>query len=193
MLLVPGVLRGQDDARRWNASLTGMAYLVPDEPSFLLFIGTADRARLHLEARYNYEDLYTASAFGGPTFEFGGKLHVVLTPMVGGAVGRSDGLAPAMEATVSWGPLELYSEAEYLFNLHDSADDFLYIWSELSGEVTPWLALGLAGQKTKVVREEVDIQRALLARVTHGPLSATTYLFNLDDSPFYVLSLSLYF
>ena len=191
--LAPGLVQGQQQSARWNASLLGMAYFVPDEPSFLVFMGTADRSRLHLEARYNYEDLYTASAFAGISLTFGSKLNVVLTPMAGGAVGRTDGLAPAMEATVTWGPLELYSEGEYLFDLHDSANDFFYVWSELTADVTPWLALGVAGQKTKVVREDVDVQRGLLATFTHRGLSATGYLFNLDDDPFYVLSLSLSF
>ena len=177
----------------WEFSASAYTYFLHDSRNFVQPTLAADRDWLHLEARYNYEDLYTASAFAGISLTFGSKLNVVLTPMAGGAVGRTDGLAPAMEATVTWGPLELYSEGEYLFDLHDSANDFFYVWSELTADVTPWLALGVAGQKTKVVREDVDVQRGLLATFTHRGLSATGYLFNLDDDPFYVLSLSLSF
>lgn len=193
VVVAPATLLGQDKPASWSGSLTGMLYLVPDEVSYLLWIAAADRGRLHVEARYNYENLKTASALVGANFGFGSTVEVTLTPMAGAAFGRTDGLLVGLEGSVAWGPLELYSEAEHLFDLNDSADNYLYVWTELSGAPTSWLTLGIAGQRTRIVRQEVEVQRAVFVRLTRGRVGISGYLFNLDEDPYYVLGVEVAF
>ncbi len=73
-----------DDAGRWELS-GGLYYADPpgseDRVTSILY---ADRGPLHLEARYNYEDLQTLSVFGGWTFasEEEGAPSAAVTPML---------------------------------------------------------------------------------------------------------------
>ena len=45
--------------RNWSASASVYQYLVPDDRDYAQPTVTFDREWLHLEARYNYEDLHT--------------------------------------------------------------------------------------------------------------------------------------
>src|SRR5580765_1112778 len=96
-----GNLFAQEDptdssAQKWSFSASGYYYFLPGENTANL-IGYADHQSLHLEARYNYEDMKTASAFGGWRFETGKNFQFAATPMVGFAVGNTDGFIPALE------------------------------------------------------------------------------------------------
>jgi hypothetical protein len=44
----------ESDAQKWSFSTTVMGYVVPDSRDYVQPTITADRAWLHLEARYNY-------------------------------------------------------------------------------------------------------------------------------------------
>ena len=92
---------------------------------------TFDRDWLHLEARYNYENLDTGSAWVGYNFSGGEKLAWEFTPMLGGVFGNTTGIAPGYKGSLSWWKLELYSEGEYVFDTGDSSESFFYTWSEL--------------------------------------------------------------
>src|SRR5689334_25357905 len=58
----------------WAFSGTVMGYLVHDERDYVQPTFTADHGWLHLEARYNYENLETGSAWVGCNFSGGSKL-----------------------------------------------------------------------------------------------------------------------
>ena len=55
----------ETDERPWSISATAYAYVVPDEPDFIIAIVPADVRLLHLEARYNYEAQRSGSVFIG--------------------------------------------------------------------------------------------------------------------------------
>src|SRR5215471_9427829 len=116
----------------WAFSGTVMGYLVHDERDYVQPTFTADHGWLHLEARYNYENLETGSAWVGYNLSGGSKLSWELTPMLGGVFGNTTGIAPGYSGTLSWWKLQLYSEGEYVVDTGDSSGDFFYNWSELS-------------------------------------------------------------
>ena len=89
--------------------------LPAEDDHFLLPIFRADRGPLHLEGRYQYEDRHTGSAWLGWTLEAGKKVHLEVVPMAGAVFGRTNGVAPGLELTLSWKSVELYSENEYVF------------------------------------------------------------------------------
>jgi len=177
----------------WSGSLAGYLYL-QEEDDFLLPVLAADRGSLHLEGRFQYEDLETGSLWVGRTFEAGTSLRIEVTPMAGLVFGRTDGMAPGLELTLSWRSLELYSESEYLFDFGSQEDNYFYAWSELSWEARPWLRLGLSVQRTRLYDSELEIERGLFAAVSRGPVELRVYGFNLDgDSPFAIAALSVEF
>ena len=78
----------------WSYSVSSLIYLLPDDGDFTQPTFTADRNWVHLEARYNYEDLKTGSAWVGYNFTAGKRLTLEITPMVGAVFGATTGIAP---------------------------------------------------------------------------------------------------
>jgi hypothetical protein len=159
----------------WGPSI--LLYVLPEEPDFFQPTLTADHGALHLEARYNYEDRETGSAFVGWNLSFGEELRLGLTPMVGGVFGRTNGIAPALTLTLDWGPLALWSQSEYVFDLGDYTASYFYCWSELSFSNEDWLRVGLALQRTRAFQTSTQVQGGPLVGVSAWKLSATAYLF----------------
>jgi hypothetical protein len=96
----------------WEFSASAFGYVVPEERDYGSATVTADRGIWHLEARYNYEGLDTGSFWAGANFAFGKAVAFEVTPMVGGVVGHTEGVAPGYHLTVRWKRLELYSEGD---------------------------------------------------------------------------------
>ena len=181
-------------ARAWSFSAAGYAYLLPDESDYAQPAFTADRGKLHLEARYNYEGRETASAWIGYNLSFGEEVTFDLTPMIGGVFGDTDGIAPGYRFSLGWRMLELVSESEYVFDSRGSQDSFFYTWSELAWAPSDWVRLGMVVQRTRAYQTELDIQRGFLVGVSWKKASFTTYVFNPDtDRTTVVLGLVLDF
>lgn len=181
-------------AKTWSFSASVYTYLVPDDRDYAQPTVTADRGWLHVEARYNYEDIETGSVWIGSNFSLGEKLALELTPMLGGVFGETTGIAPGYKGSLSWWKLELYTEGEYLFDTGDSSDNFFYTWSELSLAPVDWFRFGLVVQRTKLYQTDFDIQRGFLVGFSYKHVDFTTYVFNPDASrPTIVLGLGVSF
>lgn len=166
------------DSPAWTFRFAGAGYFLPDDEDYLQPTITADRGALHLESRYNYEDRNSLSAFAGWAVGFKRKFRLELTPMLGVVVGDRDGVVPGLELSFTAGPIEFYSEGEYVIDAHDTNDSFLYNWSEFSMWPTDWLRLGLVTQRTRTFNEPRDVQRGVLGGMSIGKFEATAYWFN---------------
>ncbi len=183
-----------DKAAGWGFSATVLTYFVPDDREFVQPTFTADRGWLHLEARYNYEDLETGSAWIGYNFGGGKQLTWEITPMLGGVFGNTTGIAPGYKGSLSWWKLELYSEGEWVIDASDSSASFFYSWSELSIAPVDWLRFGLVTQRTRTYKSEREIQRGILLGFSYKAVDLTGYLFDPDLSkPTVVVAFGLNF
>ena len=183
----------QSTEPEWSCSALAYAYIVPDDANYVQPTFIADRGRLHLEARYSYEDRKTGSLWVGYNISVGDALVFELTPMLGVVFGRTTGIAPGYKASLSYKRIEFSTEAEYLIDTGDSDDSFFYNWSELSYAPLEWFRVGLAIQRTRVYQTEFDIQRGFLVGTSFGRVDFTTYVFNPDDDPTVVLALGIQF
>src|SRR5208283_2757440 len=122
---------------------------------------TVDHGWLHLEARYNDEALQTASVWVGWNLAWGEELTLSLTPMVGAIFGKENGIAPGLEWSLAWGPLELSSENEFVIDLGNLEQSYFYAWSELNVRPFPWLHAGVALQRTKVHTDRHGLLRSV--------------------------------
>ena len=177
-----------DTAQPVSYAVSASYYLVEDDADYLQPTVTADRDRLHLEARFNYEDRHTASAWIGFNLSVGDELSLEFTPMLGVVAGRTTGIAPGYKGALRWQRLELYSEAEYVIDADDSADSFLYTWSELTLAMAQRWRVGFVAQRTRVYETDFDIQRGLLLGASSGRVDITAYVLNPDASPTFVLA-----
>jgi len=190
----PAAPAPETEASSWEFGLSGALYVLPDEEDFVQPTFRADHGLFHFETRYNYEDRDSVSFFAGANLELGDEVKLVLTPMIGGLAGQTDGIIPALEADLTVGPFEAYGEAEYVFDLGDSDSKYFYMWSELSLWPTEWLRAGVVTQRTRVYQTDRDIQRGLLVGFTFRKLDGTVYFFNPGaDDHYTVVSLGLSF
>jgi hypothetical protein len=175
---------------RWEFNAAANFYFIPDD-FFVLPVFIADKNKLHLEARYNYEDRETFSGWVGYNFTGGNNFEYTITPMIGGVVGLSDGIAPGLEVTLGFKGFELYSEAEQYFDFETSANHFFYMWTDLTYSPNDWLWFGVSGQRTRVYQTDLDIQRGLLIGAGFKQWELTTYLYNIaSDDPFLMVAIS---
>jgi hypothetical protein len=182
------------DEDAWSFALSASTYVVPDDRDYVQPTFTADRDWLHLEVRYNYENLDTGSLWVGYNFSGGKKLEWEFTPMLGGVFGNTTGIAPGYKGSLSWRKLTFSSEGEFVFDTRSSEGSFFYMWSELSISPVEWFRFGLVGQRTRAYQTDVDIQRGVLAGFTCRKVDVTAYVFNLDHGkPTYVFSVGLSF
>jgi hypothetical protein len=100
----------------WAYSLTVDGYIVPNGESYVNPVFTADRDWLHLEARYNSENLRTGSLWAGYNFSTGKKLVLNFTPMIGGVFGKTTGIAPGFEASLTYKKMAFSVLNEYVFD-----------------------------------------------------------------------------
>jgi hypothetical protein len=177
----------------WGVRASVSPYFFPDGSAFLLPIVAVDHGWLHLEGRYNYEQLRTGSLWIGWNLDWGDELSFSLTPMVGGVFGDKNGVAVGAEWTLAWGPLELYSELEFVFDCGDFARSNVYTWTELSAWPWEWLRAGIAVQRTNAVESTREVQWGPLVGARWRSLSLTGYWFNPGqaDDQYWVAALGL--
>lgn len=177
----------------WNFGVDANFYFIPDD-FLVLPVFKADKNKLHLEARYNYEDLNTASVFAGWRLETGNKLEFAFTPIIGSVFGNTNGIAAGYEMELVYKAFDLYSESEYLFDFSGKENNFLYTWTELAVMPTENFRTGITIQRTRLYQTEFDIQRGLLAEYYFGKLRAGVYYFSpFSSDNFFIASFSVDF
>jgi hypothetical protein len=162
----------------WSFSAVVDGYVVPHQEFYASPVFTADRSSLHLEARYNFEDQQTGSAWVGYNFSFGQRLKVDVTPMIGGVFGNTTGAAPGYKFSFAYKRITLSSTGEYVFDTKDHNGSFFYSWPELTYSPTEWLRTGLVAQRTKAYHTTLNVQRGFLVGISHKKLNFTTYILN---------------
>jgi hypothetical protein len=170
------------EAPAWSITATANTYRIDSDRDYVQPTLLADRDWLHLEARWNYEDLDTGSAWVGWNLAAGEELRLEITPMLGVVFGETNGVAPGFRGTLAFGQFELYSESEYLIDTDDTSDSFAYTWSELAWSPTDWLRFGVVAQRTRAYETDLDTQRGLLLGLSFARLDLTAYWFNPDES-----------
>jgi hypothetical protein len=154
---------------------------------------SADRGKLHLEARYQWEDWRTGSVWAGRNFEFGEKVEVHIAPMAGLLFGRLNGVAPGYLIHAQWRRLSLLSSSEYVIDLTTGAGNFAFTWNELTVDLDH-LLFGIALQRLRTYQNGLDLQKGMMLLRQQGRFLLGMYLFNLGFSePTVVLNLAYSF
>ena len=159
----------------WEFSLSISTYLAQHSRDYANPNFTADHDWLHLEARYNYEALKTGSLWLGYNFSVGKKLTLETTPMIGGVFGDITGIAPGYAISISYEPIEFFTQGEYFFDSAIHAGDFFYSWSELSYAPASWCKVGVVVDRTKAFGSNIDIRRGPLVGFKYKKVDFTTY------------------
>lgn len=160
---------------KWELSLSTFTYLAQHARDYPNPNFTADRDWLHLEVRYNYEELKTGSVWFGYNVSTGKKLKFEVTPMVGGVFGDITGIAPGYTITVRYKTIELSTQGEYFFDAGRSSGNFFYSWSELSASPADWFRAGIVVERTQASGIRSDVRRGPLIGFKYKEIDLTTY------------------
>jgi len=177
----PAASASTPPATAWSFFASAYTYIVPDAANYGQPTVTADRGRLHLEGRYNYEAKQTGSVWAGYNMSGGSTVEWELTPIAGVVFGSTDGIAPGYKGSLAWRALGLYSESEYVIDTNTTSDSFLYNWSELTLAPSERIRFGLVVQRTRAYQTERDVQRGLIVGYSYRRAELTFCLFNPDD------------
>jgi hypothetical protein len=182
-----------EENNSWEVTAALNLYVLPDN-TYLNPVASADRNRLHLEARYNYEDLNTGSVFAGYNFSTGDSVELNVTPIIGGVFGNSKGVAPGFLFELNYQKISISSEGEYFFSSDDKESNFFYSWSEVLYSPADWIWLGFAGQRTRVYQTDLEIQRGFVVGFGRENLEISGYIMNLGwDDVFGLVSVGYHF
>jgi hypothetical protein len=172
---VPDTELEKKEASVWEYSISASTYFALHSQDYVNPIITADRDWLHLEARYNYESLKTASLWLGYNFSGGEEFEWSLTPMFGGVFGNLTGVAPGYSISASWKMFEFFTQGEFFIDAATSENNYFYTWSELSVAPVHWLRVGFVADRTKALAEDIAIRRGPLVGLRYGKVDFTTY------------------
>ncbi|MFD1316452.1 hypothetical protein [Namhaeicola litoreus] len=175
----------------WSHDIEGWLYLVPDQvvfsPVYIL-----DKGWLHMEARYNYEDLNTFSAWFGYNFSGGNHFKYTFTPMIGGLAGKLNGLSPGLEVDFDFYGFNLNSSSQYVFNFKDRHSDFYYNWTDFTYAPLDWMSFGFSFQRTQLYQNSLELQYGPMIDLGYKWFELSCYYFNpFNNDPYFVLSLSV--
>lgn len=131
-----------------------------------------------MNGRYNSENLQTESLWVGYNFAAGKKLVLNVTPMIGGIFGKTTGIAPGLEASLTYKKIGLSISNEYVFDTTHKSGNFYYVWPESTYSPLNWFRVGLVAERTKAFHSSLDVQRGFLLGVSHNKWEFTSYIFN---------------
>jgi hypothetical protein len=179
----------------WSGSAAAYYYFIPGEKIPPTITVLADHNALHLESRYNYEDINSLSVFAGWNFEKQfNQLDISVTPMAGVAMGHTNGILPGLELTASYKRFTLYSENEYMLDFKGRENHFFYSWTQFSGQIFKNTQAGILAQSLRWYQTKFDVQRGLYAEYNTGSFTFDVYYFNpLTDFNFVIVSASFGF
>ncbi len=169
---------GSTAADRWTYSVSAYYFAFPHESDYWVGLATANRDALHLQARYNYENINAGSIFAGWTFAAGESFSVSVTPIVGAVFGTTQGVAPGAQVAAAYRSFDFYFEGEYVFDVQNRGNSYFYAWTELAAKPVEWLRGGFVGQRTSINQSDRSIQLGGFAQLLFGRTSFGVYLFN---------------
>jgi hypothetical protein len=177
-----------ESSETWSGRGRIDLYLGSEDGPYLQPTLMWDRGALHLEGRYNYEDLDTGSLFVGRAYVHEGAVELEVVPMIGVAMGSTQGAVPAVSLWFAWKRLELGFEAEYVLERRTAESDFYYSWTELAVWATDRLRLGLAEQRTRLRGESSDVAYGLFVGIRGELIGGSVHYFESGDDDRYAIA-----
>jgi hypothetical protein len=179
---------------KWSFSAWAEVFILPDEQDYFNPTFYARTKTLHLEGRYNYEDLNTVSLWVGRRFLFGDAVNFVVVPMGGVVLGNTNGLAPGLEMEIIYKKLDFYTEAEQVFDFNSNENNFFYAYSELALRPIKPIRFGMTFQRTRLFESERELSQGGLFEYYYKKFRAGAFYFNpFADDQYWLASVSVDF
>jgi len=134
----------------------------------------------YVEARYNYEEMNTASLYVGKTFEHETLMsYCSITPIAGIVAGTFKGGAIGANVELDYRRIIFSSQSQYTFSIENRTTNFVYSWSDLSYRIKRWLSAGVSLQQTNIYSYTGTFEKGVLITLQYNKsLSFPVYMFN---------------
>lgn len=148
----------------------------------------------YIEARYNYEDIKTASFYFGRAFSFDKKAAIEITPMIGGVIGNTNGISPALNFQLEYKRFSTSTQSQYTFDLKDSNNNFFWDWTNFYISINQNIGLGGAFQVFRTKSGDHIYNLGPMLRFQHNSFAFETYAYNLwEQHPVWSLAIEYTF
>jgi len=107
--------------------------------------------------------------------------------MVGGVVGKTNGIAPGLELGFQFYGFEFSSQSEYVFDLQNRGNDYFYNWTDFTYSPLDWLWFGLSLQRTRLYQTDLELQYGLMAGGGYKWFGLTGYIYNPGSDDLYII------
>lgn len=132
----------------------------------------------YAEARYNYEDIKTASVYAGKNYSWGNSVQYSITPMAGVVFGNYNGISVAANSEVEYSGFNFSGQLQYTLNTKNNMENFFYNWVELSHSFLKKMYGGISLQQTVLHKGRLVTETGLLLGFNAGKVTVPVYLFN---------------
>jgi hypothetical protein len=172
----------------WSFGADVWYFILPGETDIPLLLVFAEYNAFYVVARYNYEDLNTASLFGGYRFDTGSKLKLSITPMIGVVFGNTSGIASGLEVSLIWKKLDFYSENELVFDFARKENNFFNSWTELAVTLFGNSRTGISASRTRLFQSDIELQKGIFTQYSFWKLTAGVHYFNPLSNDYYLIA-----
>lgn len=150
--------------------------------------------KAYFEARYNYEDRETFSLYGGRSFKVGKNNELDIIPMVGGSVGKFNGVSPALTIILEAGWVRGFSQNQYSINLKEQKSNFIFDWSAIVFHTYKPLYLGASFQSFAPQNTKAQNYFGPMVSVKDNHIIVEGFAYNFwTDAPMWALGLQYLF
>jgi hypothetical protein len=132
----------------------------------------------YAEARYNYEDINTASVYMGKSFSGGHDLSFTITPMAGIIFGKYNGAALASNCDLNYKKIFFSGQLQYTLSKIGKSDNYFYQWLETGIQCTKWFFAGITVQQTKLYQQKMITMPGLMFGFQKKNITVPVYFFN---------------
>lgn len=132
----------------------------------------------YAEARYNYEDAETFSLYLGKAITGGKNLNYSIIPMLGGSVGRFQGVSTGLNVDLDYNKFFFSSQSQFSRSTSQHGEYFLYSWSEIGYQGLKWLYAGLSVQHTHDRFSGNTVQPGMMVGFTFNRFTIPVYTFD---------------
>lgn len=136
------------------------------------------KKNFYAEARYNYEDVNTASLYAGRSFDGGNKIQYTITPMAGLVFGKYNGVSIATNTEADYKGFNFCSQLQYTINTKNKQEIFFYNWAEVSHRFLKKMYGGISIQQTMMYKSSMTTETGLLLGFNSGKITVPLYFFS---------------
>lgn len=177
------VLNGYGQTKQVHdvGSYTSVQWFDTSHPFFIPQVW-AYYKKAYAEMRYNYEDSRTTSLYLGRPFHFGKKWEAELVPMVGGVIGRTNGLSPGFNFDGKYMRFSTFSQCQYTVDMGKNGTNFFWDWTGVSIQVSEMFGLGGSVQLYIPMTGTSECNFAPMVSLKVGVCTFETYVYNPWDN-----------